>query len=98
MRRISLYALVPCALAPMLLASPPTAGAQDRAVTLADAIRLAERIQPGMVQARSDIDDGRGAEAQRLGGVSPFLQRRARPPASSFPKEPPESIRSPARS
>ncbi len=71
MRRISLYALVPCALAPMLLASPPTAGAQDRAVTLADAIRLSERIQPGMVQARSNIETAAAQKRSAWGAYLP---------------------------
>ena len=33
----------------------PGLGAQERAVTLADAIRLSERVQPSVVRAAGDI-------------------------------------------
>ena len=76
MRRFSLFALVSGALVPMLLASAPSAAAQDRAVTLADAIRLSEKVQPGMVQARADITHGRGTQTERVGLLSPDPQRQ----------------------
>jgi outer membrane protein len=44
--------------------------AQDRMVTLADAIRLAERAQPAMVQAQADV---RTAAAQRRNAWGNFL-------------------------
>jgi outer membrane protein len=44
--------------------------AQDRVVTLADAIKLAERTQPSMVQAQGDV---RTAAAQRRNAWGTFL-------------------------
>jgi outer membrane protein TolC len=50
--------------------APVPLAAQERAVTLADAIRLAERTQPVMVQAQSDV---RTAAAQRRNAWGGFL-------------------------
>ena len=62
-----------CVPSTVLLLSALTAApllAQDRVVTLADAIRLAERTQPGMVQAQADV---RTAAAQRRNAWGNFL-------------------------
>ena len=71
MRRLSLYALVPGALVPMVLALPRISSAQDRAVTLADAIRLSERTQPGVVQAVSDITTAAARKRNAWGSYLP---------------------------
>jgi len=58
-------------LSSLLLLSPVSlAAAQQRYVTLADAIRLAERVQPGVVRAASDV---RTAGAQRRNAWGAFL-------------------------
>ena len=62
-----------CVPSTVLLLSVLTAApllAQDRVVTLADAIRLAERTQPVMVQAQADV---RTAAAQRRNAWGNFL-------------------------
>jgi outer membrane protein TolC len=62
-----------CVPSTVLLLSALTAApllAQDRVVSLADAIRLAERTQPGMVQAQADV---RTAAAQRRNAWGNFL-------------------------
>jgi outer membrane protein len=48
----------------------PRLGAQVRTVTLQEAIQLSERIQPGMVQARGDVET---AAAQRRSAWGSFL-------------------------
>lgn len=58
----------PIVLLTLLSASPLRA--QDRVVTLADAIKLAERTQPSMVQAQSEV---RTAAAQRRNAWGTFL-------------------------
>jgi outer membrane protein TolC len=58
----------PIALLTLLAASPLRA--QDRVVTLADAIKLAERTQPSMVQAEAGV---RTAAAQRRNAWGNFL-------------------------
>ena len=63
MNRLWLVVLVPLSL-PLRLA------AQDRAVTLADAITLAERTQPSVVQARGEVQT---AAAQRRSAWGAFL-------------------------
>ena len=73
MRRFSLFALVSGALVPMLLASAQSAAAQDRAVTLADAIRLSEKVQPGMVQARADITTAAARKRNVWGSYLPTI-------------------------
>jgi outer membrane protein len=73
MRRFSLYALGPGALASMLLASPPAPAAQQRAVSLADAIRLSERVQPSVVQARANIETAAAQKRNAWGSYLPTL-------------------------
>ena len=73
MRRFSLYALGPGALASMLLASPPGAAAQQRAVNLADAIRLSERAQPSVVQARANIETAAAQKRNAWGSYLPTI-------------------------
>jgi outer membrane protein len=73
MRRFSLFALVSGALVPMLLASAQSAAAQDRVVTLADAIRLSEKVQPGMVQARADITTAAARKRNAWGSYLPTI-------------------------
>jgi outer membrane protein len=73
MRRFSLYALGPGALASMLLASPPAAAAQQRAVNLADAIRLSERGQPSVVQARANIETAAAQKRNAWGSYLPTI-------------------------
>ena len=63
MKRMSLVVLASL-LAPLRLA------AQDRTVTLAEAIRLAERTQPGVVQAQGQVQT---AAAQRRSAWGAFL-------------------------
>jgi outer membrane protein len=50
--------------------SQPSAGGVQRSVTLAEAIRLSERIQPSVVRAAADV---RTAGAQRRGAWGAFL-------------------------
>ncbi len=73
MRRFSLYALVAGALVPMLLAAASPVAAQERAVTLADAIRLSEKVQPGMVQARADITTAAARKRNAWGSYLPTI-------------------------
>jgi outer membrane protein TolC len=60
--------LASCLLAALVLPAPSLA--QDRAVTLADAIRRAEQVQPGVVRAQAEI---RTAEAQRRNAWASYL-------------------------
>ena len=58
-----------------LMLSPPAMGAataQVPTITLAEAIRRAERVQPAMVRATSDV---RTAEAQRRSAMGAYLPR-----------------------
>ena len=64
MKRVSLLVLVTA------LAGAPWLPAQERAITLAEAIRLAERTQPAMVEAESQV---RTAAAQRRNAWGAFL-------------------------
>ena len=52
------------------LLAPLRLAAQDRAVTLADAIKLAERTQPSVVQAQGQVET---AAAQRRSAWGAFL-------------------------
>ena len=54
----------------LLVLAPAALMAQDRALTLAEAIRLAERAQPGVVQAEGQV---RTAAAQRRSAWGNFL-------------------------
>ena len=63
---------MPRSLAPIVLALSlaAPAAAQERAVTLTEAIRLAERTQPGVIQAQSGI---RTAAARRRNALGSYL-------------------------
>jgi outer membrane protein TolC len=54
----------------VLLAGAPATGAQQPSVTLAEAIRLAQRVQPTVVQAEGAVDNAR---AQSLTAKGEFL-------------------------
>ena len=54
----------------LVLAAAPRVVAQQREVTLTEAIRLAERVQPDVIQAQSDV---RTAGAQRRNAWGAFL-------------------------
>ena len=54
----------------LVLAAAPRLVAQQREVTLTEAIRLAERVQPDVIQAQSDV---RTAGAQRRNAWGAFL-------------------------
>ena len=73
------------------------AGAQERAVTLAEAIRLSERVQPGVVQARGNVETAAAQRRNAWGAYLPSVS--AGSSASEFFTEAPRgSIRSPGRS
>ena len=57
----------------LTLATPPAGAAQDRAVTLADAIRLAERGQPAVVRARSDLETAAARRRNAWGAYLPSV-------------------------
>jgi outer membrane protein len=65
-------ALVPLAACGLLAvgAAPAGAAAQERAVTLADAIKLSERVQPDVVRAQTDV---RTADAVRRNAWAAYL-------------------------
>jgi outer membrane protein TolC len=65
MLRGSFYVLLAALLAPL-----PTLQAQGRAVTLADAVRLSERVQPVVVRARTGVET---AAAQRRSAWGAYL-------------------------
>jgi outer membrane protein TolC len=65
MLRGSFYVLLAGLLAPL-----PTLQAQGRAVTLADAVRLSERVQPVVVRARTGVET---AAAQRRSAWGAYL-------------------------
>jgi outer membrane protein TolC len=54
-------------------AAPRAAGAQERAVTLADAIRLSELVQPLLVRARSDVETAAARRRNAWGAYLPSL-------------------------
>jgi outer membrane protein TolC len=58
----------------LLLSSPgwSPASAQEREVTLAEAIHLSERVQPAMVRAAADV---RTSNAQRRSALGAYLPR-----------------------
>ena len=66
-----------------LFLAPGTAGAQARSITLADAIRLSERVQPGVVRAPGRRDDRRRPAAECL-GTPTFPSVTASSSASDF--------------
>jgi outer membrane protein TolC len=71
-------------------ATAPRLGAQARTVTLQDAIRLSERLQPGMVQARGNVES---ASAQRRSAWGAYLPTvSASSSASDFFSAGPSSV------
>ena len=76
-----------------LMLAPPGAGvaaAQTPAITLAEAIRRADKVQPAMVRAASDV---RTASAQRRSALGAYLPRlSASSSASDFFSEGPSRI------
>jgi outer membrane protein TolC len=53
--------------------APPPGAAQERAVTLPDAIRLAERVQPAVVRARSDVETAAARPRNAWGAYLPSV-------------------------
>jgi outer membrane protein TolC len=68
----------------------PTLRAQGRAVTLADAIRLSERVQPAVVRAAGDLETAAAQRRNVWGAYLPSLT--ASSSASSFFSEGPSRI------
>ena len=73
-----------------LLLAPGTARAQARSITLADAIRLSERVQPGVVRAAGAVTT---AAAQRRSAMGSYLPSvTASSSASDFYSEGPSRV------
>jgi Outer membrane protein len=73
-----------------LLLAPGTARAQARSITLADAIRLSERVQPGVVRAAGTVTT---AAAQRRSAMGSYLPSvTASSSASDFYSEGPSRV------
>ena len=68
----------------------PRLRAQERAVTLADAIRLSERVQPAVVRAAGDLETAAAQRRSAWGAYLPSLT--ASSSASSFFSEGPSRI------
>jgi outer membrane protein len=68
----------------------PRLGAQDRAVTLQEAIQLSERIQPGVVQAQGNVESAAAQRRSAWGSYLPTLS--ATSSASDFFSEGASSI------
>jgi outer membrane protein len=68
----------------------PGLGAQERAVTLADAIRLSERVQPSVVRAAGDIETAAAQRRSAWGSYLPTLS--ASSSASTFASEGPSRV------
>jgi outer membrane protein TolC len=83
MHRVLLLVLVP------LLARTPVQ-AQVRAVTLADAIRLSERTQPDVIQARTGVETAAAVRRNAWGGFLPNVS--ASSSANQFTSEGPQRI------
>jgi outer membrane protein len=84
MRRAHISLLV------LSLATAPRLGAQDRAVTLQEAIHLAERIQPGVVQAQGNVETAAAQTRSAWGAYLPTVSVSSS--ASDFFSEGPSSI------
>jgi len=69
-------------LAAVLVTCTPRLGAQERTVTLADAIRLSERVQPLVVRAAGDLETAAALRRSAWGAYLPSLT--ASSSASSF--------------
>ncbi len=84
MRRVHVSLLV------LSFVTAPRLGAQDRAVTLQEAIQLSERVQPGVVQAQGNVEN---AAAQRKSAWGAYLPTvNASSSASDFFSAGPSSI------
>jgi len=68
----------------------PGLGAQERTVTLADAIRLSERVQPSVVRAAGDIETAAAQRRSAWGSYLPTLS--ASSSASTFASEGPSRV------
>jgi outer membrane protein len=82
---------VPLALALCTLAiAPGELGAQVRSITLADAIRLSERVQPGVVRAAGDVTTAAAQRRSTWGAYLPSVT--ATSSASDFFSEGPSRV------
>jgi outer membrane protein len=82
---------VPLALALCtLLVAPGNLGAQVRSITLADAIRLSERVQPGVVRAAGDVTTAAAQRRSAWGAYLPSVS--ASSSASDFFAEGPSRV------
>jgi outer membrane protein TolC len=84
MRRVQLSLLV------LSFATAPRLGAQVRAVTLQDAIRLSERLQPAVVQARGNVESATAERRNAWGAYLPTVS--ASSSASDFFSAGPSSV------
>lgn len=73
-----------------LLLSPGTARAQARSITLADAIRLSERVQPGVVRAAGTVTTAAAQRRSVMGSYLPSVT--ASSSASDFYSEGPSRV------
>ncbi|HEY8256287.1 MAG TPA: TolC family protein [Gemmatimonadales bacterium] len=71
-------------------ATAPRLGAQVRTVTLQDAIRVSERLQPGVVQARGNVETAGAQRRSAWGAYLPTVS--ATSSASDFFSEGPSSV------
>jgi len=55
------------------LLAPPRLAAQDRAITLADAIKLAQRTQPSVIQAQGQVETSAAQRRSAWGAFLPSL-------------------------
>jgi outer membrane protein len=84
MRRVHASLLV------LSLVTAPRLGAQERAVTLQEAIHLSERVQPAVVQAQGNVETAAAQRRSAWGAYLPTLS--ATSSASDFHSEGPSSI------
>ena len=73
-----------------LLLAPGTARAQARSITLADAIRLSERVQPGVVRATGAVTTAAAERRSAMGSYLPSVT--ASSSASDFYSEGPSRV------
>jgi outer membrane protein len=73
-----------------LLLAPGTARAQARSITLADAIRLSERVQPGVVRAAGTVTTAAAQRRSVMGSYLPSVT--ASSSASDFYSEGPSRV------
>jgi outer membrane protein len=84
MRRVHVSLLV------LSFVTAPRLGAQDRAVTLQEAIQLSERVQPGVVQAQGNVENAAAQRKSAWGAYLPTVS--ASSSASDFFSAGPSSI------